>query len=121
MTTPLHDELSALAEKATAAHYKGGWIDLFKEQCWNNRDLILAALEAQAWRDMAAAPSDWTAVDLWVVNKVGDGERLPDCRASLSNGVPDWHYDCPEMGWTRIRGTPVKWKPLPTPPESPAP
>jgi len=70
------------------------------------------------WRDIESAPpADWsTDVDLWVLYPDGHGERITDCRASMSNGRPDWHARNDEWGWQRIYGTPTHWMPLPAPP-----
>ena len=71
------------------------------------------------WRLIETAPTDWTQVDLWVVWQ-GLGQRITDCRSSLTNGKPDWHTTSDEYGWTKVHGTPTHWMPLPAPPALPA-
>ena len=73
--------------------------------------------EQTGWKRIETAPTDWSEdVDLWVVSRHG-AQRIADCRASLSNGKPQWHTRSDEMGWVRINGTPTHWMPLPAPPE----
>jgi hypothetical protein len=75
-----------------------------------------AGVVTQGWQDIASAPTDWSEdVDLWVLSPYGDA-RVTNCRASLTNGKPNWHTRCDERGWTPVEGTPTHWRPLPTPP-----
>ena len=68
------------------------------------------------WQPISSAPIGWEhEVDLWVEN-CGHGGRISDCRASLSNGKPDWHTRSDD-GWQRIHGKVTHWMPLPVPPE----
>ncbi len=51
--TPLHDELSVLAELDPEAGFRAhtAAMEEFKRLAWQHKDAVIAALEAQAWRD----------------------------------------------------------------------
>ena len=72
------------------------------------------------WQPISTAPKDGTLIDLWVINDMGKGHRVPRC---------DWDSwnDC----WRQWPDTdssyndamyddehPTHWMPLPSPPEA---
>jgi hypothetical protein len=72
------------------------------------------------WNDIATAPKDGTAIDVWAVNSDGHACRIPDV---AWEPITDWDGRVYE-GWTGMfpskfcaKYEPTHWLPLPTPPE----
>lgn len=74
------------------------------------------------WQPIETAPADGTLIDLWIINYLGEGERLPHCKwDSWSYPSGEWVQQYAEASGAFFkafddREKATHWMPVPSPP-----
>lgn len=70
------------------------------------------------WQPFETAPKDSTWIQIWVIDKDGEGRWCPEAYYSQREGlwITDDGYG--SSVWVECYGTPTHWMPLPEPPSN---